>query len=107
MTLVSFDNLTNLDFNFSHIFILDQHWNNEESYSFIGNPRTTYGIFLLQNDTMTYSLKDGSTVTAKNGDIVFLPAKSEYIAKFSCKTESSTISKSPPCSVSDFVLELF
>lgn len=90
MALVSFESLGNLDFNFSHMFLLEQHWDNGEIYSFMGNPRATYGLFLVQKDIMTYTLKDGSTITAKNGDIVFLPMKSEYIAKFSCKTDSST-----------------
>lgn len=90
MALVSFESLGNLDFNFSHILLLEQRWDNGETYSFLNNPRTTYGLFLIQDDIMTYCLKDGSTVIAKNGDIVFLPMKSEYVAKFSCRTGTSS-----------------
>ncbi len=60
--------------------VLKQHWT-QPKFSYIKKPRPNHGIMLLINGEIEFaSLTE--TLSAKSGDVIFLPQGSYYEAKF-------------------------
>lgn len=60
--------------------LLKQHWN-QPSFSYMRQPRPDFGLMLLLSGSVEFAGKKGS-LTAKAGDVVFLPKGSHYEARF-------------------------
>lgn len=62
-----------------------QHWN-AQRFSYLESPRPDHGIMLLLRGKVKLIGRDG-ILTAKEGDVVFLPQNSRYEAVFEGETE--------------------
>lgn len=72
--------LIDTDFNLKFINALKQYWRDEKYFNCINNPKTSHLLLLLNDCTVTYTSKNGTTLVAKSGDIVYTPINSEYTA---------------------------
>lgn len=71
------------NFNITECIIYAQSYQGGLRYfSTFGNPRKINGFVYLLNCDCTYELLDGSTIEAKKGDVIFLPAFGEYKSNF-------------------------
>lgn len=68
---------------------LRQHWNND-SYSYDKFPRGGHGLMLVIHGRVVFEYADTS-VTAKAGDVVFLPKNSYYSAVFEAEADDYLI----------------
>ena len=71
--------------NFNVIFInaVDQFWHTTKAFQCIGAPKRQNLLLFLDGCRITYTCKDGQTITADSGDVVYVPMGSEYKAQFS------------------------
>ena len=60
--------------------VLKQHWSNG-NWSYIESPRPDSAIMLLLNGNIKF-ISDNVTISAKSGDLIFLPQNSRYKAVF-------------------------
>jgi len=74
-----------MDQNFNVLFInaVKQFWHTTRSFQCIGAPKKQNLLLYLDGCRITYTCKDGQTVTAGSGDVVYVPIGSEYRAQFS------------------------
>ena len=71
------------NFNITECIICAQSYEGSLRYfSTFGNPRNINGFIYLLNCDCTYELSDGSTIEAKKGDVIYLPAFGEYKSNF-------------------------
>lgn len=75
----------NTDFNFSPCEVIKQHWTHG-TWSYKNIPRPDHAIMLLLNGRIDF-VSENQTLSAKSGDIVFLPKNSHYIAHFHGEAE--------------------
>lgn len=68
------------NFNLRYINSLVQYWQNTRTFRCIGKPKTCNLLLYLQGLSIVYQRKDGTTVTASDGDVVYTPTGSEYRA---------------------------
>lgn len=68
--------------NFSVIFVnaLRQEWHATRSFQCFDEPKRHNLFLFLDGGHITYTLKDGRTLTAHSGDVVYTPVGSEYRA---------------------------
>lgn len=71
--------------NFNVIFsnALKQYWHTTKAFQCIGAPKKQNLLFFLDGCRITYTCKDGRTLTADSGDVVYAPMGSEYKAQLS------------------------
>lgn len=74
---------------FCHVSGLLQIWNNMESFSFVENPRPSHGFMYVQCERVEFTVKNGKTLIAQAGDLVYIPKYTEYEVEFCC--ESGTV----------------
>lgn len=67
-------------FNLQYVNSLAQYWQNTRSYRCIGKPKKQNLLLYLDGLRIVYTKKDGTTLTANDGDVVYSPAGSEYRA---------------------------
>lgn len=71
------------NFNITECVIYAQSYQSAlRNFSTFGNPRKINGFIYLLNCDCTYELLDGSTIEAKRGDVIYLPAFGEYKSNF-------------------------
>ena len=71
------------NFNITDCTVCAQSYKEElRFFSTCGNPRKTNGFTYLLNCDCTYELSNGSTIEAKQGDVVYLPAFCEYKSNY-------------------------
>lgn len=68
------------NFNLKYMNSLVQFWQNTRSFRCIGSPKGQNLLLYLDGLSIVYTNKDGSTVTANSGDVVYSPVGSEYRA---------------------------
>lgn len=68
------------NFNLQYKNSLVQFWQNTRSFRCIGKPKGQNLLLYLDGLSIVYTNKDGSTVTANSGDVVYTPTGSEYRA---------------------------
>ena len=70
--------------NFNPIFInsLKQYWHTTRSFSCLGAPKRQNLFLYIQGFGMTYTDKEGRSITASSGDVVYTPLGSEYRTEF-------------------------
>lgn len=68
------------NFNLRYINSLAQYWQNTRSFRCIGKPKVNNLLLYLDGLSIVYRRKDGTTVTANDGDVVYTPVGSEYRA---------------------------
>lgn len=69
---------------FSNISTVGQCWSSKPRYyGYMDKPRPDNGLVLINSDmTAVFTLKDGRTVEAHNGDVVFVPQSTRYKVDF-------------------------
>lgn len=68
------------NFNLKYINSLAQYWKNTRAFRCIGKPKNQDLLLYLDGLDIVYVKKDGTTVTAHDGDVVYTPVGSEYRA---------------------------
>lgn len=69
------------DFNLHYINSLTQFWQNTRSFRCIGRPKGQDLLLYLEGLSIAYTKKDGTTLVARSGDVVYSPAGGEYRAR--------------------------
>ncbi len=69
------------DFNLKYINSLVQYWKNTRSFRCIGRPKGQNLLLYLDGLNIVYTKKDGTSITANSGDVVYTPVGSEYRAR--------------------------
>lgn len=77
------------DIDFRVIKVLKQHWY-KSKYSYMNKPRPDFGLMLLVSGSVDFLTKRG-TVSARTGNLVFLPKDSRYEALFSGEADDYLI----------------
>ena len=70
---------------FCNIFGLAQTWNGPykpKGWSFLGDPRPHNGFMHITSGTVQFTLKDGSVLQFKAGDLLYIPKGCEYETVF-------------------------
>ena len=53
-----------------------------ESFSFLGRPRPWHGFMHVQCSKVVFTEKNGNTLTAVDGDLIYIPKDTEYVVQF-------------------------
>jgi len=83
LKVVPLQSLTETNFNAVYLNSLRQFWKTSKNFTCIGKPKKQNLFLLLNGCGITYTLKNGNTVKAKSGDLVYTPEGSEYQAVLS------------------------
>lgn len=80
MVIKSIHELRNYDCNLCNIISNNIAFEHNSLFDYLKNSRSNYLLHYIidKNATRNYILADGSTFTAKNGDIIFVPSLSKY-----------------------------
>ncbi len=81
MKIIAIDKLYEYNYSIDVINALKQYWENTDTFSAIGNPKRTNLLVYFDCLCGKYTLKDGTTMIAKKGDLVYTPKGSEYTLK--------------------------
>ena len=76
------EELFKTEYTLKFVNALRQTWQENNIWSSIGNPKELHLFLLIENGKIEYTLKNGSKLCAKSGDIVYIPAGCEYITTF-------------------------
>ena len=88
MRIIEIETLYFTDYNIKHLFAMSQTWNNKKVFTM--SKRKTSGFLYLKDCNVTLNLKNGETLNAKQGSIIYLPQNSDYILTFySCNEETA------------------
>ena len=80
----------NTDTDFYTTKILKQHWK-ESKYSYRTAPRPDFGMLLVMKGSIDF-ITDGEVLTARAGNLVFLPKHSRYEAVFTDEVDDLLVS---------------
>ena len=83
MEIRKLDKLLRCNFNVVFINALKQFWRTTRYFQCIGEPKKQSLLLYLSSCQITYTCKDGRTITAECGDVVYVPVGSEYRAELS------------------------
>lgn len=83
MNICPIEKLVDKNFNVIFINALEQFWHTTKAFQCIGKPKKQNLLLYLNGCRITYTCKDGHTVTAGSGDVVYAPVGSEYKAQLS------------------------
>ena len=83
MKIIPASELVNRNFNVVFINVLKQFWRTTRYFQCINAPKKHNLFTLLSGCRITYTDKDGRTVVANSGDVVYTPIGSEYKAQMS------------------------
>ena len=81
--MINFNNLYNTEFTVKFVNALRQTWQENDIWSCIDKPKEFHLFLLIENGKVEYTLKNGKKLQAESGDLVYIPAGSEYITSFS------------------------
>lgn len=82
MNTVSFNELSERDFNIKFLNSLKQYWRETKRFKCIGEPKRQDLLFLLNGCGVRYTDKNRNKIMAKSGDIIYVPMGSEYEVEF-------------------------
>ncbi len=80
----------NSNANYTITKIMKQYWK-ESKYSYSGAPRSNYGLLLVVKGSINF-VNNGETLTARAGNLIFLPKGSRYEAVFPDTAEDYLVS---------------
>ena len=80
--MIKFEELYKTEYTLKFVNALRQTWQENDIWSSIGNPKELHLFLLIENGKIEYTLKNGSKLYAKSGDLVYIPAGCEYITNF-------------------------
>ena len=83
MEIYTIDTLAEREFGVGFINALAQYWRTTRSFQCIGAPKKQNLLLFLNGCRISYTDKDGKTVSADSGDVVYVPVGSEYRAYLS------------------------
>ena len=83
MKLITVNKLEHINYNTIFVNALKQFWHTTKYFQCIGAPKKQNLFLYLDGCKITYTDKNGNTLTAQSGDIVYTPIGSEYKAQLS------------------------
>ncbi len=81
--MIDLNNLYSSEYTVKFVNILRQTWQENDIWSCIDKPKEFHLFLLIENGKVEYTLKNGKNLQAESGDLVYIPAGSEYITSFS------------------------
>lgn len=82
MEIKSLSELHGLNYSVDDIISISQTKDAMSFFNCVGSPKPTHLLLYLDSCSGQYTLKDGTKLTAKSGDIVYCPLGSEYTVSF-------------------------
>lgn len=84
---VDIESIREIDFNLNNVNVIRQNHNNVRRYNFLDAGRQYDGLCIYTSGTAHYLIDDGKSgeyaeMTAKTGDLVYLPKDSRYLVRF-------------------------
>lgn len=89
--MFNLETLLKSEYRLSYVNVLKQSFQNNESFSSVGKPKKYHLFLLIESGKVEYLLKNGTKLTANDGNLVYIPAGCEYSCKFFNVDESVTI----------------
>lgn len=80
--MFNLESILKTEYTVKFINVLRQSWQNGYVWSSINNPKKEHLFLLVEDGKVDYTLKNGKKMTANSGDLVYIPAGSEYTSKF-------------------------
>lgn len=90
MNILKTESISKINYHISVVNSLRQYWRTNKRFSCIGKPKAVNLFLYLDGCDADYIDKNGKTVHAKSGDIVYTPTDCEYTVEFSCFSSDSS-----------------
>ena len=87
MQILSLQNLKHLDFSVTNVISMVQHWGEGAVFDTLTSPKKNHCLLYFAGCEGRYTLSDGQTLTAMQGDVIYIPAGACYKTVFCNKTE--------------------
>ena len=92
MKILSLINLKHLDFSVTNAFSIFQQWQEGAVFDALSSPKANHSLLYFAGCDGHYTFPNGDTLTAQQGDVVYIPAGACYKTLFCNKKEQiSTI----------------
>ncbi len=82
MKKIDIKTISFVDFSANHIVSIEQTWPNNSVFSYIDTARADNGFHLITSGRVVYTDIDGKELSAKEGDVIYLPKGKRYEARF-------------------------
>lgn len=82
MNILKTESISKINYHISVVNSLRQYWRTNKRFSCIGKPKAVNLFLYLDGCDADYIDKNGKTVHAKSGDIVYTPTGCEYTVEF-------------------------
>ena len=83
--------LGGIDLNIFSVVAAKQRWEMAEAFSRLDKGRSDHGLMLLLSGSAEYTDSDGSMLSAKAGDVIYVPKGKRYTVRFREGTENVLI----------------
>lgn len=80
--MFNLESILKTEYSVKFVNVLKQYWQNGFVWSSINNPKKEHLFLFVEDGKIEYTLKNGKKMTANSGDLVHIPAGSEYVSKF-------------------------
>ena len=80
--MFNLESILKTEYSVKFVNVLKQYWQNGYVWSSINNPKKEHLFLFVEDGKIEYTLKNGKKMTANSGDLVYIPAGSEYVSKF-------------------------
>lgn len=87
MKIISLRNLKHLDFSVTNVFSMLQQWKEGAVFDALTSPKANHSLLYFAACDGHYTLPNGDTLTAQQGDVVYIPAGACYKTLFCNKKE--------------------
>lgn len=92
MQILRLKDIINTDIDVNRIVCTNQHWSGKQrTWSYLNSPRPCDGLIYISHGGAIYTSENGQSVTAKCGDILYLPKKSRYFVEFELSASRSML----------------
>ena len=85
---MKFERLFSENYTVTFLNCMRQQWQDGESWSSIGRPKERDLLFTPIDCSVSYMLPSGEVLTAREGDVIYIPRGSEYTVTFTASTAS-------------------
>jgi len=90
MKILSLPNLKHLDFSATNVFSMFQQWAEGAVFNTLTSPKTNHSLLYFAGCDGHSTFPNGDTLTAQQGDVVYIPAGACYKTLFCNKKEQIT-----------------
>ena len=92
MKIIDINKIVDCDIDLRNIVGIKQNWTAKcHSWNYLENSRTNSGLIYISKGKAVFTSRHGKTVTANKGDVVYLPAESNYFVSFNPSTSESML----------------